>query len=266
MTLNRIPYGSPNYSSRGGARVTTVVCHTAEGARTAADLGAFFANPASGVSSHVGIDDTGNTVWEYVRRDWKSWTQANANPWCVSAELCAFAAWSPGEWANHENMLANCAAWIAEEAAAFGIPIVRLTPAQAQAGTPGVCQHRDLGSMGGNHSDCGDGFPFDQVLDMAAGGAQPAIQEVNNMIAIDEASGGVWVAGRGGEVYAYDGAPWLGACNTPVFNAARWPCVGIAAWGIGGYMLVLDTEVGDYNPDRYLRYHFPRDGSGAAPA
>ena len=92
------------------------------------------------------------------------------------AELCAFAAWDSAEWDRHPDMLANCAAWIAEESARFGIPIAWLTDAQAQnPDTPGVCQHIDLGSMGGGHVDCGPSFPMSRVLDMAeAGGTAPA--------------------------------------------------------------------------------------------
>jgi hypothetical protein len=71
-------------------------------------------------------------------------------------------------------MLANLAAWIAEEAAYFGIPIVALTPDQAQdPAARGVCQHVDLGSMGGGHVDCGDAFPLDHVLEMAKGADMP---------------------------------------------------------------------------------------------
>ena len=176
MSLTRIPIPSPNYSSRGGTGVRLIVIHTAEGALTYQSLGSFFANPASGVSSHVGIDDTPNTVGEYVRRDYKAWTQGNANPYSVAAELCAFAAWSAGDWAAHPAMLSNCAAWIAEEAAAFGIPLVALTAAQAQGGAAGVCQHADLGAAGGGHWDCGHSFPMAQVIDMARGGAVPAPQ------------------------------------------------------------------------------------------
>jgi hypothetical protein len=172
MTLSRIAIPSPNYSSRGGWEVSLIVLHTAEGATTYQDLGAYFANPASGVSSHVGIDDTPDVVGEYVRRDGKAWTAANANPVAVQAELCAFAAWDNAEWHRHMPMLANTAAWIAEEAAYFHIPIRKLTPAQAQAGGPGVCQHADLGSAGGGHWDCGPGFPIDEVL-LMAGGALP---------------------------------------------------------------------------------------------
>jgi hypothetical protein len=149
------------------------VCHTAEGSSNIADLGAWFANPASGVSSHVGIDDSPNTVGEYVRRDYKAWTASNANPVAVQAELCAFAEWDSATWNAHPNMLANTAAWIAEEAAAFAIPLVKLTADQAQGGTAGVCQHADLGSWGGGHWDCGPGFPMDAVLALAGGVTPP---------------------------------------------------------------------------------------------
>jgi len=149
--------------------VRLIVLHTAEGARTYQSLGSFFASSSSGVSSHVGIDDTPNTVGEYVKRPDKAWTQANYNPMAVAAELCAFAAWDSAEWSRHPNMLATTAAWIQEEAAAFNIPIVRLTPNQAQGGGRGVCQHVDLGAGGGGHTDCGKAFPMDQVLDMAMG-------------------------------------------------------------------------------------------------
>jgi peptidoglycan hydrolase-like protein with peptidoglycan-binding domain len=132
-------------------------------------LGNFFASSSSGVSSHSGIDDTAGTIGVYVKRADKAWTAANANPQAVQAELCAFAAWDNAEWHRHPNMLENCARWVAEESAAFGIPIVRLNAAQAQGGGRGVCQHIDLGSWGGGHVDCGNAFPMDEVLAMAGG-------------------------------------------------------------------------------------------------
>jgi peptidoglycan hydrolase-like protein with peptidoglycan-binding domain len=168
MGLTRVWMPSPNYSSRGGATVRLIVLHTAEGATTIESLGNFFKNPSSGVSSHVGIDDKLGKIGEYVTRGNKAWTQGNANPVSVAAELCAFASWSNSTWMNsHANMLNNCARWIAEESGKFGIPITKLTASQAQGSGRGVCQHRDLGTWGGNHSDCGNGFPMDHVLNMA---------------------------------------------------------------------------------------------------
>jgi len=167
MALTRKWIASPNYSSRGGATVRLIVLHTAEGATTIESLGSWFANPSADVSSHTGIDDKAGVIGEYVKRGNKAWTAANANPVAVQTELCAFAKWSTAEWNKHPNMLDNCARWIAEEADAFGIPITKLSPSQAQGSGRGVCQHNDLGSWGGGHWDCGDGFPIDSVLSKA---------------------------------------------------------------------------------------------------
>lgn len=170
MALTRKWIPSPNYSSRGGAKVRLIVLHTAEGATTIEELGNFFAKKSTNASSHTGIDDKKGVIGEYVKRDQKSWTQVNANPVSVSAELCGFAKWSRDEWMKHPNMLANCAEWIKEEAAKFDIPIVALNNSQAQGSGKGVCQHSNLGSWGGGHHDCGAGFPMDYVLDLAKGG------------------------------------------------------------------------------------------------
>ena len=265
MTLRRDWIGSPNYSSRGSG-VRLVVLHTAEGSRTYQSLGSFFADPDNQVSSHTGIDDTPGVIGEYVHRDKKAWTQANANPYSVATELCAFASWSAAEWAKHPTMLSNCAQWIAEECAAFGIPLRRLTAAQAQGGQAGVCQHGDLGAIGGSHWDCGPGFPMDQVMSMAAGGAVPAPtperKGAHVWTLMDQGSGGYWVADATGGVYAYDGAPYLGGCNNPTYNKAGWQCAGLAEFSNiagAGYVLTLDT--GAPGGDRYARYRFPRDAS-----
>jgi hypothetical protein len=181
---------SPNYSSRGGSRVRLIVVHTAEGALTIESLGSFFASSSSGVSSHTGADDTPNTVGEYVKRGNKAWTQANANPYSVAIELCAFASWSSADWARHPAMLENCGRWIAEEARAFGIPLKRLSAAEAQGGAAGVCGHNELGASGGGHWDPGPDFPWADVLAIAQGGAPaPApADELRDVLAIRAAA------------------------------------------------------------------------------
>jgi Putative peptidoglycan binding domain/N-acetylmuramoyl-L-alanine amidase len=171
MSLKRVSIPSPNYSSRGGSSVRLIVLHTAEGATTYQSLGSYFKSSSSGVSSHVGIDDTPNTIGEYVQRSGKAWTSANANPVAIQAELCAFAKWTSSDWSKHQQMLKNTAQWIAEEAKYYGIPITKLSASQAQGSSKGVCQHADLGTWGGNHWDCGKSFPMDQVLSWAKGGS-----------------------------------------------------------------------------------------------
>jgi hypothetical protein len=149
--------------------VRLAVVHTAQGSTTIESLGNFFASSSSGVSSHTGIDDKAGIIGEYVRRDYKAWTAANANPYSVQTEICGFAEWTPAQWDAHPNMLSNCAAWLGEECAHFGIPLVKLTAAQAQGGVAGVCGHVDLGSAGGGHWDPGPSFPWDRVMAMATG-------------------------------------------------------------------------------------------------
>jgi len=191
MALKRVWIPSPNYSSRGGSSVRIIVLHTAEGARTIESLGSFFQGPV-GVSSHVGADDKANTVGEYVHRPNKAWTCAEFNPAAVQIELCAFAAWSTDEWNRHPNMLDNCAKWIREEADYYGIPIRALTSSEAQGSGKGVCQHRDLGSRGGGHHDCGNGFPISKVLEMANSGssATTPTEQGNDMITSAVAANG----------------------------------------------------------------------------
>lgn len=221
MTLHRDAIPSPNYSSRGGSAVSTIVLHTAQGATTYQSLGSYFGNPASQVSSHVGIDDTPGTVGEYVRRDGKAWTASSANPWSVQAELCAFAEWDGAEWDRHPTMLQNTADWIREEADALGIPMDLLDDAAAQnPSARGVCQHADLGSMGGGHWDCGPSFPISHVLDLARGGTRPEPEpEVTDMAApatCTDSDGRAWVFYKGP-------------------RAELWArCGGDAPFGLGG--------------------------------
>jgi hypothetical protein len=167
------------------------------------------------VSSHTGIDDTPGVIGEYVRRSDKAWTQGNANPYSVAAELCAFAAWSPAEWQLHPVMLANTAQWVAEECAHFGIPLRKLSTSQAQGGQSGVCQHVDLGAAGGGHWDCGPGFPMDQVVAMAGGGTPaPTDSEDKDMIICSTPSGkGYIVVKPDGAVFAYGDAAYHGGAN-----------------------------------------------------
>ena len=226
-----------------------VVLHTAEGALTYQSLGNFFASSSSGVSSHVGIDDTAGTVGEYVRREHKSWTQANANPYSVSAELCAFASWSSAEWQRHSQMLANTAAWVAEECAHFGIPLRALTSSQAQGGQAGVCQHVDLGAAGGNHWDCGPSFPMGDVLAMAAGTSAPAApkRKGRNMIAATSTGNGYWTTTSDGAVYTFGDAQYQGGAfdfDESESAPGRQPMapgteiVGIEGHGVDGYWLL----------------------------
>jgi hypothetical protein len=175
MTEKWIP--SPNYSS-GRGPYNKIVLHTTEGAQTIEALGSFFGSASAGVSSHFGADNRQRgIVGAYVKESDKAWTQGNANPYCLSMELCtpsgAAAKWTRDYWLNSQTTLVrNAADWVAWMAGKYGIPIRALTPSQAQdPNYKGVCQHKDFGSWGGNHSDCGSGFPMDKIIEWAKGGS-----------------------------------------------------------------------------------------------
>lgn len=171
MAMSEVWIPSPHYSSRGSS-ITTVVLHTTEGAMKIRDLGAWFQNPSAQCSSHHGADNYERGVLgAYVYEDRKAWTQANANPWCLSLEMCAYASWSRDTWLNSKGtLLHNAADLVAWMCGKYGIPIRALSNADAQnPSVKGVCQHVNLGSMGGSHHDAGSGFPMDQVLAWASG-------------------------------------------------------------------------------------------------
>jgi hypothetical protein len=238
VTLRRDFIGSPNYSSRGGASVRLCVVHTAEGATTYQSLGAYFQGPVD-ASSHVGIDDTPGVIGEYVKPDRKAWTAANANPVAVQAELCGFAAWTTAEWDRHPHMLVNAAEWIAEECARFGIPIRRLTPAEAQSTGRGVCQHVDLGAWGGGHFDCGPGFPMQRVLEMAAGEdtTVPPPEEVLDLASLVQyvdKNGVQTYAGIGKDGHLYEYKADGGRAGTPASKENKtWSAYDLTATSAG---------------------------------
>jgi hypothetical protein len=84
-------------------------------------------------------------------------------------------------------MLDACRAWIAEEAAYYGIPNVKIGPDQIRAGQAGVCGHADCvqAGLGGSHTDPGPNFPWDRVVGGSAPGPTPPPQEVDEMWVVD---------------------------------------------------------------------------------
>jgi hypothetical protein len=173
---------------------------------------------------------------------------------------------------THPEMLKNAAQWLREEAGIYGIPLVNLTPSQAQGTGKGVCQHADLGAWGGGHVDCGKGFPIDYVLQLASSGNPPVESTEGverNMVITDPNTGGQWICDPAskppGAVFTLNGAKYCGGTNNDKMNAQSAPCVGITnnteAKG-GGYSIILDFSKLSGKADDYRSYNFPYNGSG----
>lgn len=175
-------------SSRGGARVRLVAVHTAEGARTAHDLRAYFDRAGINASSHTIIDH--NDTLDLVPRDRAAWTLRSGNPISVNLETCAFARWSRAQWlstgtidgcVNPRAMLDRTATWIRRECDALNIPKVKLSSADVRAGKAGVIGHINWteGMKDGSHWDPGPGFPWDYVMARVTGGGASAAPSPN---------------------------------------------------------------------------------------
>lgn len=184
---------SPHYSTSRGP-YNKIVLHTTEGAMKIRDLGAWFQNPGAQCSSHHGADNYERGVFgAYVYENHKAWTQGNANDYCLSLEMCAYASWTKDTWLNSKNVLLdNAAEWVRYCVDKYNIPWTVLSNSQAQdPNVRGICQHVNFGSWGSGHHDCGSGFPMDEVIKRAKGGSTTAETGAQFMpaIAFDEDGG-----------------------------------------------------------------------------
>jgi len=177
MALERVQIPSPNHSGNRPSNRLLVV-HTSEGATTFRNLGNFLAQSSSQVSYNTGFDDTSaSQIGEYVAPPLTPWAAMNANSWGEHGCLCtpngASQGWSRQTWLGHDTMLRACAAWLAEEGARYGVPLVKIDANAISAGKSGLCGHGDCSAAGagGDHTDPGPNFPWDVVIAYALGGA-----------------------------------------------------------------------------------------------
>lgn len=165
-------------SSRGGASIIWVCLHTAEGSRTRASLYDYF-NTNQNASSHGGADGTGlDDGW--VPDERAAWTLLNGNSRSLNLEMCGFARWTRAQWlstgtvdgvVNPRQMVRNAAEWARRKCERWGIPKVHIGADGVRRGQKGIIMHRDYtyGAGDGDHTDIGDGFPWDVFFsDMGA--------------------------------------------------------------------------------------------------
>lgn len=140
---------SPNYSSRGGARISKIIAHSCEGNSAGAE--SWFAQTRSQVSAHLILSEDGASCVQMVAFQNKAWACCNYNPTTISVEGGGYAAkgFDAPEWQS----LANIFAYLLHK---YNLP-----PTWAKGGVgDGFCSHHDLGDAGGRHFDpCEIGAP-----------------------------------------------------------------------------------------------------------
>lgn len=166
-----------------GSKIRLIVLHTTEGhnrpgLQDLKNLASWFDNPAAQASSHVGNDAEGNDA-RFVADKKKAWTCAAYNSVSLNLEQIGFSATAKATWlAQNKAQLRNTAEWIAYWSKEHGIPIRKARVFKGRVLLAGVIQHSGLGVEGGNHGDCGEGYPFEYVLKLAKeirdGKAEPA--------------------------------------------------------------------------------------------
>lgn len=165
-----------------GTKIKLIVLHTTEGHNRPGledlkSLASWFDNPNAQASSHVGNDAEGNDA-RFVADKKKAWTCAAYNSASLNIEQVGFSATAQSTWlAQNKAQLQNTAEWIAYWSKEHNIPIRKGRVFKGRVLLAGVVQHSDLGVEGGNHGDCGEGYPFKYVMQLAKDirdGKQPA--------------------------------------------------------------------------------------------
>lgn len=149
-----------------------IVIHTTEGHehfQAAEDGAAYDQRRTDGTSTHY-FHDPDSTVQCVHTRDQAHTARRNGNRIGIQHELCGRAGQSDAQWddPNSNAILRRAAAQAARDARKYGIPVVKLTPAQLRAGERGFVGHVDctyaFPEDAGDHTDPGPRFPWAEFL------------------------------------------------------------------------------------------------------
>lgn len=129
----------------------------------------YFQQPTSGGSAHH-VADIGRTV-RCATDDTVCW-HAPPNLHSIGYEVCGEASYTRDQWLSPQVWPAveRTAAQVAADAATYGIPLVRLSPADLLAGKHGICGHVDVTEAWhqSDHTDPGPDFPWDRFMALLA--------------------------------------------------------------------------------------------------
>lgn len=168
-----------NYQGRGGRLPYMIVVHTNQGPNDlslpdfgAENLVAWMRNTTgnSAVSYHCVVDD--DSLVRDAPDEMACWAVMDANN--VTLNLCfiGYAEWDTSEWMKHPNMLAIGAAQVQRWLAKYpDIHPVRLSSNDVAARRSGICGHINItqGWPVGNHTDPGNGFPWNYFMGLVLG-------------------------------------------------------------------------------------------------
>lgn len=176
--MTYIEIWSPNKNGGdGGFKKSIIVVHTNEAGPyaynkfpgTAESLGKYLARSDVQASYHLAVDRNADVCRMLVDEDraWAAGGIANNEGYHICA--LGWSAQSREEWLEFPQQLEQIGREIAAWCRKDGIPADKLDAAQLKSGMPGVCGHGDTAQAWRqtDHTDPGEGFPYDYVLDVA---------------------------------------------------------------------------------------------------
>lgn len=125
----------------------------------------YFQSPSSGGSAHY-VEDGSDE--EHCVHDASIAWHAPPNTGSIGIEICGEAHYGITQWESAEvkGCMEKAAARCAELCHRFGLPVVRLHPADLLAGRRGICGHVDVSQAWhmSDHTDPGPAFPWSYFL------------------------------------------------------------------------------------------------------
>lgn len=180
-----------------------VVVHCTQG-DSAGGAAQWFTNSAARGSAHVVIDDT--SAYRCVNDMDTAYHARSVNSYSLGLEITGYASWTTEQWMEHKPRLMEAARTHAGWNLKYGIPM-------EWSVTRGYHSHKGL--PGNDHTDPGDGFPWDfyvATVKATMAGAVMNPPEFGNTLRIRMPDGrvyGGWIKDEA----AYDG---------PAGGALRW--------------------------------------------
>ena len=156
-------------SGRGGHKIRLIVIHTMECGETtgkAKQVWQWFRGKTSPkASAHYMVDN--KEVFQLISDDDTAWAvnDYDLNQQSISIELAGSASQSAAQWQDAYSVaeLKVAGKLASDLAKKYGIPAVKLSPADIIAGKSGFCGHADITvakKVKGGHTDPGKSFPW----------------------------------------------------------------------------------------------------------
>lgn len=134
-----------------------IVLHDEE-AKSAVSAASWFANPASGGSAHLCVDD--QCCQRALPNTAIAWGAPGANDNGFHIEQAGFAKWSAVVWKSHLGTLKRAAYKTAFHCNQFGIPVRFVRAPGLKVGLKGITTHAECTkAFGGDHTDPGPLWP-----------------------------------------------------------------------------------------------------------